>query len=90
MTSYHIRFSNRAQLTDLPKIDASVRGAIAIAIEDKLKTAPEIFGKPPRHALRGLRVLRVGDWRVIFHTERNTVAVLAVRHRREGYKNLNV
>jgi mRNA interferase RelE/StbE len=29
--------------------------------------------------------LRVGDWRVIFYTEGNTIVVAAVGHRREIY-----
>ena len=29
--------------------------------------------------------LRVGDWRVIFYEERNTIVVTAVGHRREIY-----
>jgi mRNA interferase RelE/StbE len=29
--------------------------------------------------------LRVGDWRIIFYVERNTVVVAAVGHRREIY-----
>jgi len=29
--------------------------------------------------------LRVGDWRIIFYVERNTLVVVAVGHRREIY-----
>jgi mRNA interferase RelE/StbE len=29
--------------------------------------------------------LRVGDWRIIFYTERNVIVVVAVGHRREVY-----
>ncbi len=29
--------------------------------------------------------LRIGDWRVIFYEERNTIIVVAVGHRREVY-----
>ena len=29
--------------------------------------------------------LRVGDWRIIFYVERNTIVVSAVGHRREIY-----
>ena len=29
--------------------------------------------------------LRVGDWRIIFYVERNTMIVVAVGHRREIY-----
>jgi mRNA interferase RelE/StbE len=30
--------------------------------------------------------LRVGDWRIIFYTEGNTLVVVAVGHRREIYE----
>lgn len=88
MASYRIRFSDRARAEDLPKIDTSVRMNIAAAIDEKLGTAPETFGKPLRHTMRLLRVLRVGDWRVVFRIEGSTVLVGAIRHRRDGYNGL--
>lgn len=88
MASYRIRFSDRAQFEDLPSIDAFVRMNIATAIEEKLGTAPEIYGKPLRHTLRLLRVLRVGDWRVVFIIEGMAVRILTIRHRKKGYDDL--
>lgn len=88
MASYLIRFSDRAQSEDLPKLDASVRMGIAVAIEEKLGTAPETFGKPLRHAMRLFRVLRVGDWRIVFSIADTTVHVLTIRHRKQGYDDL--
>lgn len=88
MTSYRIRFSDRAQFEDLPKIDAFIRTSIATAIAEKLETAPETFGKTLRHTLRLLRVLRVGDWRVVFIIEGITVHILTIRHRKKGYSDL--
>ena len=41
MTPYRIRFSDRAQFEDLPKIDAFVRVGIAAAIEEKLTKVEE-------------------------------------------------
>jgi len=89
MTQYRIRFSDRAQSEDLPKIDVFVRKSIAIAIEEKLTIAPETFGKPLRHKMRLLRVLRVGDWRVVFSISGVTVHVLAIRHRKQGYDDFS-
>lgn len=89
MSLYTIRFSDRAKLEDLPKLDAFVRAEIAIAIEDKLETAPETFGKPLRHTMRLMRVLRVGDWRVVFVITGTTVYILTVRHRKKGYDDLS-
>jgi len=89
MALYKIRFSDRAQLDDLPKLDAFVRTEIATAIENKLEIAPETFGKPLRHALRLIRVLRVGDWRIVFTITGAMVYILTVRHRKEGYDDLS-
>lgn len=88
MARYRIRFSDRAQSQDLPKIDAFVCTNIAVAIAEKLETTPEIFGKTLRHTLRLLRVLRVGDWRVVFTIEGMTVHILTIRHRKKGYSDL--
>jgi mRNA interferase RelE/StbE len=85
---YRVCFSDRAQQRDVPKIDPTVRAELAYAVQEKLATAPEVFGKPLRHKLRRYRVLRVGDWRIVFQVRGNTVCVLAIRHRREGYANL--
>ena len=89
MTLYRIRFSDRAQFEDLPKIDAFVRAGIAVVIEEKLTVAPEVFGKPLRHTMRLLRVLRVGDWRVVFIIVGTTVRILTIRHRKKGYGDLS-
>ncbi len=89
MTRFRIRFSDRAQFEDLPKIDMSVRKSIATSIEEKLTMAPEMFGKPLRYGMRLLRVLRVGDWRVVFSVSNLTVHVLTIRHRKQGYDDLS-
>lgn len=88
MALYKIQFSDRAQLEDLPRLDAFVRIEIASAIEKKLETTPEMFGKPLRHTMRLMRVLRVGDWRVVFTITGVTVYILTVRHRKKGYADL--
>jgi mRNA interferase RelE/StbE len=59
------------------------------AIELKLMTAPEVFGKPLRHTLRLLRALRVGDWRVVYQLSGEVVYVVTIRHRRQGYDDLS-
>ena len=56
------------------------------AIEAKLAVAPEKFGKPLRQSLRGYRKLRVGDHRIIFRIDANTVFILAILHRSVVYK----
>lgn len=85
---YQLRYSDRVRTIDLPKLDASVRGTVSETIIRKLTVAPDAFGKPLRHSLRLLRVLRVGDWRVIYQLSGNEVFIVSVRHRREGYEDI--
>jgi addiction module RelE/StbE family toxin len=55
---------------------------------DKLETLGEdpLAGKPLTGPLKGLRSLRVGDWRVIYVVGRETVTVLTVNDRKEVHR----
>jgi mRNA interferase RelE/StbE len=72
---------------DIPKIAPSWRSKIKVAIEDRLTTQPEIYGKPLRRSLKGYRKLRVGDYRVVFRIQSKKVLILAILHRSVVYKN---
>jgi len=65
-----------------------VRNRIKKAIEKKLAVNPIVFGKPLRHSLKGLRRLRVGDYRVIYKIDENEAKVVVVKiaHRKEVYE----
>ncbi len=71
---------------DIPKLDAIMRSRIKSAIEEKLTVHPEIFGIPLRQSLQGHRKLRVGDWRIAFRIEKQTVKIIAILHRSIVYK----
>jgi mRNA-degrading endonuclease RelE of RelBE toxin-antitoxin system len=73
---------------DLSRISASIKKDIRSAIEEKLTTAPEFFGKPLQFSLKGLRSMRVGDYRVIFLLSRNTVRVILIAHRSTVYNDV--
>ena len=75
---------------DIPKIDDVWRQKIKSAIETKLRTKPELYGKPLRRSLKNYRKLRVGNYRVIFRLEGKTVKVLAIKHRSVVYKNQKI
>jgi mRNA interferase RelE/StbE len=75
---------------DLPKIDSANKQRISQAIKQKLTDQPKIFGKPLRWPLAGLYKLRVGDWRVIFEIKKETVNIIAVKHRSKAYDNLTI
>ena len=71
---------------DIPALSAAWKERIRSAIEEKLSPSPQDFGKPLRQSLRGYRKLRVGDYRIVFRIEQNTVYVLAILHRSVVYK----
>jgi mRNA interferase RelE/StbE len=72
---------------DLTSISKTNKDQIRKAIEKKLATNPIEFGKPLQYSLKGLRRLRVGDYRIIFQIDEENKGVLIVKigHRREVY-----
>jgi len=72
-------------LEDLAALDKTVA--------QRLKRAVERFGETGAGNVKKLQGidppeyrLRVGDWRVRFHQDHETVRVLRVRNRREAYR----
>ena len=86
--NYRVRYSTEAATQDIPALDAPIAERVGAAVTSKLMVDPERFGKPLRHTLRGLRTLRVGDWRIVFSVERMDVLVLSIRHRSKGYRGV--
>jgi len=83
--SFEILYHEAVVAQDIPKLSKEWRIKIENAISEKLSSHPEVFGKPLRSSLKGYRKLRVGDYRVIFRIEENTVKVFAVMHRSVVY-----
>ena len=73
---------------DIANIDNFWREQITIAIEHKLFTKPDVFGKPLRRSLKGCRTLRVGDYRVVFKIQGKQVYVLSISHRSKNYRDI--
>ena len=71
---------------DIPKLGTADKNNIRKAIENKLTTGPEIFGKPLRQSLKGYRKLRVGDYRVIYRIESEKIKIFYIGHRSIVYK----
>lgn len=71
---------------DLPKIDMKNRSMIKKAIEKRLATHPEVFGKPLQRTLKGYWKLRVGEYRVVFKILENDILVLGIIHRKDVYQ----
>lgn len=84
--SFTVKYQVRVVSEDIPKLSSEVRGKIMVAIEKKLQTLPETFGKPLQGSLKGYRSLRIGDHRVVFRIEKSTVKVFVIGHRSIVYK----
>ena len=72
--------------SDIPRLPKTMRVRIRRAIEMRLVTHPEHYGRPLRRSLHGYRKLRVGDYRVIFRIEGDTVKILLIAHRTIVYQ----
>lgn len=82
---FHVIYHEQVVKSDIPRLTLSWKNKIKNAIEKKLTTNPEVFGKPLRQSLRGYRKLRVGDYRIVFRIEGVLVKVVLIRHRSEVY-----
>ena len=71
---------------DIPKLSAAWKNKIKNAIELRLTTKPDAYGKPLRRSLKNYRKLRVGDYRVIFKIEGKAVKIFVIQHRSVVYK----
>lgn len=77
--------SVKEDLRELPK---SIKEKLRKAIEKKLMLNPIEFGKPLQYSLKGLRRLRVEDYRIIYQIDLDsrTVLVVKIGHRKEVYQ----
>lgn len=75
-------------IDDLSHISAPLKKDIRKAIEEKLTASPDFFGKPLQFSLKGLRSMRVGDYRVIFQLRGKMVYVVLVAHRSVVYQTV--
>jgi mRNA interferase RelE/StbE len=74
---------------DIPKLSSAWKNKIRSTIELRLMTQPDFYGKPLRKSLKGYRKLRVGDYRVIFKIEKETVKIIMIAHRSVVYTKIN-
>jgi mRNA interferase RelE/StbE len=78
--SYHHKVAD-----DIKTIGGSDKKRIKKIIETKLALEPLLFGKPLQYSLKGLRSLKVGDYRIVFVIEDKEIFVVLIAHRREVY-----
>jgi mRNA interferase RelE/StbE len=71
---------------DLPKLDTPSKTMIKRAIEERLSTRPEVFGRPLRGSLKGYWKLRGGGYRIVFKLLGEKILVLAIVDRKTVYQ----
>ncbi len=84
--SFKIHYHELVVKEDIPGLSSEWKSRIKSAIEEKLTTRPEVYGKPLRQSLKGYRKLRVGNYRVIFRIEGAAVKIFIIQHRSIVYK----
>jgi len=84
--AYKLNYHPDVKKSDLPKIDAKNRNMIKRAIEERLTTRPEVYGKPLQRTLKGYWKLRVGDYRVVFKALNSSIFIFGIIHRKEVYR----
>ncbi|KTD21218.1 toxin of the RelE-RelB toxin-antitoxin system [Legionella londiniensis] len=87
---YQIEYIEDVVRNDIPNLSTSAKKLIKKAIEERLMADPIGFGKPLRYSLKGHRRLRVSDYRIVYRieAETNTVVIVAIKHRKEVYDDL--
>lgn len=85
--SYSILYHPEVE-EDILLLDNKHRKIIARAIETRLTTEPQKYGKPLRSSLRGYWKLRVGDIRIIFKIEKKEVQTLGIVNRKTVYERI--
>ena len=85
---FEVIYQQKVVEEDIPKLAATWKTKIQSAIEEKLSTHPDFYGKPLRRSLKGYRKLRVGDYRVVFRITGTKILILAILHRSMIYQEM--
>jgi mRNA interferase RelE/StbE len=83
--SYSIKYLESVVTEDIAKLPKREKLLIKRAIEERLGENPVAYGKPLRYSLRGCRRIRVGDYRVVYQIEAQSVVVVKIGHRKDVY-----
>jgi len=83
---YKVVYHKKVAKEDIPVLPKREGLAIKKAIENKLSTKPELFGKHLKNVLRNIRSLRVGQYRIVFDIKpKDTIRIIAIIHRSKVY-----
>lgn len=73
-------------LADFAAVPLGMKGRVMAVIE-RLEKWPSVSGaKPLTHNLKGHYRVRTGDWRVIFHLNRNVLMIDRIDNRKDVYR----
>ncbi len=86
--AYHLVYHADVEKVDLPRIDEKNKSMIKRAIEERLTTQPDVYGKPLQRTLKGYWKLRVGEYRVVFKLRGNELRILGIIYRKKVYRNI--
>lgn len=86
---FEIIYHKMVAKEDIPRLAPIWRAKIQAAIEKKLSTYPDLYGKPLRRSLKGYRKLRVGDYRVVFRIAGLKVLILTILHQSVVYNEMS-
>ena len=84
--AFKLTYHHDVVRNDIPALPKTMRNRIKTAIESRLTTSPESYGKPLKYTLNSLWSLRVGDYRVIYRINGDEVVILKIGHRRDVYR----
>lgn len=73
---------------DLRSIGKFHQNRALTAIENRLSSHPDRYGKPLGGMLAGLRRVRVGDFRIAYQVKGDQIVIWAIIHRKEVYAAL--
>jgi mRNA interferase RelE/StbE len=85
---FRIVYDNENRIRkDIARISVKHTAIIKKAIEERLVKDPMAATKPLKGTKHGLRRLRVGDYRVVFHIDhkKELVIISTIRHRKDVY-----
>lgn len=82
---YTLIYAERVVKKDIPKLGPN-KERVKAAIESKLRTRPDLFGRPLQGELKGYRKFRVGNYRVLFLIKSSTVQIFLIEKRGSVYK----
>jgi len=86
--AYNLIYHADVKKVDLPRIDEKNKSMIKRALEERLTTKPEVYGKPLQRTLKGYWKLRVGEYRVVFKISGNELQIFGIIHRKRVYRDI--